>query len=141
MEEKEEHKKAPFERHSSPVPMRTLDPPITLVDRAKEIESASNSLQTHLNGKLDVILGQIRSLQSEAKVILERANRDLELHKIKCSFEKKIGQAMYLYEKEDGNRYFSMLSPKEWGNPPHKFIGGFVLQADQSFRELEEAEA
>ncbi len=123
-------------RHSMTVPSRTLDPPIRLVDRAREIELADSSLRSHTEGKLDLILKQIRSLQEEARGILEKAERDAALHRVECRFEKSIGQTIYLYEKEEG-RYFSLLSPEDWnGNPPHRFIGAYILNADQSFTEV-----
>jgi hypothetical protein len=48
-------------------PIRTLDPPISIVDRAKEIEKADQWIQAGVNQKLDVILKQIRSLQKSCK--------------------------------------------------------------------------
>ena len=121
------------DKHLLPYGTRTLDPAITLVDRAREIETASQSIQTHVSGKLDLIAGQIRQLQAEAKKIMEQAQTDIELHKIKCNFEKKIGMTLHLYEKPGGIKYFSFLSPEEWGTPPHKFLGTYKLNADQSF--------
>lgn len=123
-------------RRNLSVPSRTLDPPIRLVDRAREIELADSSLRSHTEGKLDLILKQIRSLQEEARSILEKAERDAALHRVKCAFEKRIGQTIYLYEKEEG-RYFSLLSPDDWnGSPPHTFIGAYSLNGDQSFTEV-----
>lgn len=124
------------DKHLMPHAGRTLDPPIRLVDRAKEIESASESIETHVNGKLQLIVNQIRSLQEEAKQIVEQAHLDVELHKVKCNFEKAVGQEMHLYEKPDGAKYFSLLSPAEWNNkPPHNFLGSYRLQPDRSFEE------
>lgn len=112
-----------------------LAPAIRLVDRAKEIELAHESIKSHTHGKLDLILKQIRHLQQEANSILEQASIDAELHAVKCNFEKKIDQPYHLYEKDDGNKYFSFVSPDEWGgNPPHKFIASYVMKSDRSFK-------
>ncbi len=128
------------DKHSLPYPVRTLDPPIRLVDRAREIEQAHLSLKTHAAGKLDVIARQIRGLQEEARRILEQAERDAALHRVQCAFEKRPGMDLHLYEKADGERYFSMLSPEEWGTPPHAFRGTFRLQTDAGFECVREAE-
>jgi hypothetical protein len=123
-------------RHLLPYGTSTGDAPIRLVDRAKEIEMADMSIQAVAGGKMELILKQIRQLQSEAKLVLEEAQKSAELHRIKCNFEKKIGQTLHLYQKSTGEKYFSMLSPEEWGNPPHLFIGSYLLKADQTFEEI-----
>lgn len=125
-------------RQSLSYPSRTLDPPFDLVDRAKEIEVAEDSLKSHVSAKMEVIVQQIRSLQQQAQLILDQAKEDLSLHLVKCNFEKKIGQSFYLYQKENQMRYFSLLSPQDWkGSPPHQFLGKYRLRQDNSFESLE----
>lgn len=122
--------------HSLTYGTSRLAPKISLVDRAKEIELAEESVQLHLHGKLEIIAGQIRRLKEEAELILKRAEKDIELHKARCQFEKKPGQTIHLYEKENGT-YFSLLSPKDWGNhPPHSYKGSYIMNPDRSFTEV-----
>ena len=118
-------------------PIRTLDPPISIVDRAKEIEKADQWIQAGVNQKLDVILKQIRSLQNLAKEIIEKAEEDAKLHRTSCNFEKKPGMILHLYERPTGEKYFSLLSPEEWGTPPHKFLGSYKLNVDMSFERID----
>lgn len=94
--------------HSLTYGTSRLAPAISLVDRAKEIEMAEESVQLHLHGKLEVIANQIRRLKEEAELILKRAEKDIELHKARCQFEKKPGQTIHLYKKkmEITFRYF-----------------------------------
>jgi len=123
--------------HSLAYPIRTLSPAFSLVDRAREIEAASAFLETTTSGKLSLIAEQMRALRAQAEGILETARRDAELHRISCSFQKKIGQTIYLYERPDTERYFSLLSPADWkGKPPHLCLGAYRLAADQSFEEV-----
>ena len=124
-------------KNALPYPTRSLDPPITLVDRAREIELAEESIQSHVNSKLELIVKQIRTLQQEARQIIDNAAVDSELHRIKCNFEKKIGMSIHLYEKPGGEKYFSILSPREWGTPPHRHIASYTIKADQSFEKIE----
>lgn len=115
-----------------------LAPPIRLIDRVREIEMAEESVQLHVHGKMEVIAKQIRALKAEAEILLKNAQKDIELHKVKCQFEKKAGQAMHLYEKKEEN-YFSLLSPAEWGgSPPHRFVASYIMNPDRSFTELTE---
>lgn len=124
-------------KSSLPYPTRTLDPPISIVEQAKEIEKAQESIKSSVNNKLDVILKQIKSLQEEAKKIVNEANENIELHKIPCNFEKRIGETVHLYEKSNMNRYFSRLSPEDWqGNPPNRYLGSYVMNYDKSFKKV-----
>uniref|UniRef100_A0AAY5ERN0 Chromosome 1 open reading frame 50 n=1 Tax=Electrophorus electricus TaxID=8005 RepID=A0AAY5ERN0_ELEEL len=91
--------------------------------------------------RLTVIADQIRCLQEKARKVLEDAKRDAELHHTACNVVKKAGDTYYLYERESGQRYFSILSPKEWGpSCPHKFLGAYKLQHDMSWTPIEELE-
>jgi hypothetical protein len=119
-------------------PTRTLDPPISIVDQAKEIENAESLVKTVVNSKLEVILNQIRLLQEQAREIIQTAHSDMELHKVKCSFQKTPGEIIHLYEKEDKTQYFSLLSPTDWNNsPPHKYISSYRMKLDRSFEKAE----
>jgi hypothetical protein len=119
---------------SSPYPVSRLAAPIGLVDAAREIEKADQTIRAHVSGKLQVIAEQMRALRVQAESILQAAQRDAELHRAACHFQKRPGQAYHLYEKPDGTRYFSMLSPHDWGGaPPHAFQGTFRLEVDQSW--------
>lgn len=73
--------------------------------------------------------------------MLEDAKKDADLHHAACNVVKKPGNAYYLYVRESGQRYFSILSPKDWGpGCPHKFLGAYKLQFDMSWTPLEDAE-
>ncbi len=132
------------ERHhgaarNSPYPVSRLAPPIDLVDMAREIEQADNMVNTRVSSKLQVIADQIRGLQEEARQVLQEGSRDQELHRVECSFKRVPGHIYHLYQKEDGSRYFSMLSPEDWNNtPPHAYCGSYMLGADQSWTAVED---
>lgn len=120
---------------TSPYPVSRLAPSHDLVDVARQIERADATLGAVVGGKLELIARQIRSLQEEARVLLEATQRDLELHRAECAFVKRVGATYHLYERADGSLYFSMLSPDDWGGaPPHPFRGSYRLAPDQSFQ-------
>lgn len=86
---------------------------------------------------------------------------DQNLHDAACNFKKVPGKVYHLYERESGQRYFSMLSPQvcgifnslgtvsieigkcslffqEWGpSLTHKYLGGYRLETDQTWTPLE----
>lgn len=55
---------------------------------------------------------QIRFLQSQAHQILRDIKSDVNLHQAACNFKKVPGKTYYLYQRESGQPYFSMLSPQ-----------------------------
>lgn len=126
-------------KNSLAYPTRTLDPPITIVEQAREIEKAQEAIKNTVNTKLDVIVKQIRSLQEEAQRIVDEAKENIELHKVSCNFEKRPGETIYLYEKESNNTlYFSRLSPEDWGErPPNRYLGSYKMDYDRSFKRIE----
>lgn len=127
--------------HASPYGLSRLAPAITLVDVASEIQRADEMIGAVTASKLDVIAEQIRRLQEQARAILDDAKRDLELHRARCAFPRLVGKTYQLYEKPDGDLYWSMVSPDEWGGaPPHAFRGSYRLEGDQSWTRVDEGE-
>ncbi|MCG8570088.1 MAG: DUF2452 domain-containing protein [Spirochaetes bacterium] len=128
-------------KNTLPYPSRTLDPPISIVEQAKEIEKAEKMLSLQVNGKLELIVKQIRFLQEEARKIIEEAHHDLNLHKVKCNFVKIPGETIHLYEKADHSLYFSRLSFQDWqGEPPHVYKGSYQFREDHSFVKISSTE-
>jgi hypothetical protein len=127
--------------HSSPYPVSRLGAPISLVDTAREIESASASVALRTNAQLEVILEQMRTLQERAREIIEQAARDVDLIHVECRFRRVPGRMYHLYERADGHRYFSMLTPDELGYTSAEFIGSFRFEYDQSWTRMDEVEA
>uniref|UniRef100_A0A8D0GG09 Chromosome 1 open reading frame 50 n=1 Tax=Sphenodon punctatus TaxID=8508 RepID=A0A8D0GG09_SPHPU len=102
---------------------------------------ADEFIQANACNRLTVIAEQIRYLQEQARKVLDEANRDADLHHAACNFVKKPGNTYYLYKRESGQQYFSILSPKEWGiSCPHEFLGAYKLQHDMSWTPSENIE-
>jgi hypothetical protein len=119
-----------------------MGPSYDLVDAAEQIQKADQTLAAMTGGKLGVIAEQIARLQEQARVLLEKARRDAELHRAQCSFEKKAGGVYHLYRKDDDTLWFSRLAPDEWVTPqPQTFEGTYRLELDMSFTRLDVAEA
>ena len=125
----------------STFPLSRLSAPHTLVDVAREIEAADSVLSAVAAGKLESIARQIRALQEEAARTLAEARDAADLHRAQCSFKKIPGKLYHLYQRSSGERYFSMLSPEEWGSArPHAFLGTYRLEADMRFTKAEDLE-
>ncbi len=127
---------------AAPYPLTRTAPAYDLVDVAAQIQRADETLATMTGGKLGVIAEQIARLQEQARLLLEKARRDAELHRAQCSFEKKPGGEYHLYRKDaEGTLWFSRLAPDEWITPqPQTFEGTYRLELDMSFTRVDVAE-
>jgi len=95
-------------------------------------------LNARTSAKLRVIADQIKSLQAEARKVLDEARDEQSLTRAQCSFKRVPGRLYHLYSKSNGSTYFSMLSPQDWGGrPPDEFAGSFRLEADYSWTPAE----
>jgi hypothetical protein len=120
--------------HSSPYPVSRLAPGFGLVDLAREIEQADQSVASRLEAQLRVIADQVKALQAQARDILQQAKSDQCLHHARCAFRRIPGHVYHLYQEVDGATAFSMLSPDDWGgHPPKPFLGSYRLENDMSW--------
>lgn len=47
-------------------------------------------------------------------------------NELKCNFEKKENTIYHIYKKENGERYISTVSPKDWNDCVPSFIGEYI---------------
>ncbi|CAB1456118.1 unnamed protein product [Pleuronectes platessa] len=115
--------------------------PMDLVALATQVQRGDDFIKANASNKLTVIADQIRYLQEQARKVLEEAKRDADLHHAACNIVKKPGTMYYLYERPSGQKYFSIISPKEWGpSCPHSFVSAFKLQHDMSWTPVDQVE-
>ncbi|XP_038602888.1 uncharacterized protein C1orf50 homolog [Tachyglossus aculeatus] len=125
----------------SPYHTRRAGDPLDLVELAQQVQKADEFVRANASNRLTAIAEQIRHLQAQARKVLEEARRDADLHHAACNLVKKPGNVYYLYQREGGQRYFSILSPQEWGaSCPHDFLGAYKLQHDLSWTPCEDVE-
>jgi len=122
----------------NPYQTNKVSDPTDLVELARQVQKADEFVRGTAINKLSVIVDQIRYLQQQARKVLEESHRDNLLHHVACNFKKVPGKIYYLYERPSGQKYFSMLSPNEWGTTcPHKYLGSYRLEADMSWTPAE----
>lgn len=105
---------------------------ISLNKDNNEIEAIKSN---HANyARLKQIASQIRLLQNEANNIINNSIYQDSLHKIKKSFNLISGNYYYLYEKDNNEKYFSLISPEEYGKTlKHNFLGKYLYDYDKQF--------
>jgi hypothetical protein len=133
-------KKPRFEgpHRAAPYPLSRLSAPVSLVDAAREIEHADQWIASTANARLSQIAAQMQALRAQAETVLQKAREDAELHRAEARFHRLPGKTYHLYERPDASRYWSLLSPEEWGGkPPHAFVASYRLEADRSFTRVD----
>ncbi|XP_074073917.1 uncharacterized protein C1orf50 homolog [Macrotis lagotis] len=117
-----------------PYNSRRVGDPEDLVELAQQVQKADEFIKANATNKLIIIAEQIQQLQAQARKVLEEAQRDAELHHVACNMVKRPGNIYYLYKRENGQQFFSIISPKEWGaSCPKEFLGAYKLQHDLSW--------
>lgn len=128
--------------HASPYPVSRLGAPVSLVDTAKAIEQASETVALRTNAQLEVIVEQMQALQEKAREIMQSAAEDLDLARAECRFQRVPGRVYHLYEREGGKRYFSMLAPDEYRRgAPDKFVASYRYEHGESWTRADCIEA
>ncbi len=128
--------------HASPYPVSRLAAPITLVDTARAIEAASETIALRTNAQLEVIVEQMQALQQKAREILQQAAEDVELIHAECRFQRVVGRVYHLYQRPDGRRYFSMLAPEEYSRgAPHAYVASYRYEHGESWTRTDQIDA
>merc|ERR1719471_2416485 len=68
---------------------------------------------------------QVRFLQEQARKVLEDA---------------RLNAYIYKQKKNPDEEFMSMISPEEWGDSGPEFVGGYKLEYDMSWTELQDIE-
>ena len=86
-----------------------------------------NEVQKEFDDRLDDIRNKFDELQEEFywnKLVYESEIR----------FEPGIGRFYHLYEKENGNRFLSLIAPNEWNM---NYIGSFKLKHNRKWEKVQ----
>ena len=99
---------------------------------------ALSAMEEQTNMQLQQIRKQIELLALQAQEIQMRKELSMIIYNAKLSFSPVIGSLYYLYEKQDGSHFVSIVSPKEWGGsgPFKKLTAAVKLLADHTWIEI-----
>lgn len=125
-----------------PYPVSRLSAPFAPIDQALVLAESDKMLGAVARGQLQLLVEQISFLQEKARAIIAEVEINRHLHRVSCLFQKRPGHTYHLYLKtpeDPESEYFSMLSPEEWGVPPHQFLGSFKLNDDFSWTRVQNA--
>jgi len=117
-----------YDSFSKEYPVSLSSPKIEVPDISLFRSGAVTKANKKFQKRAEEIREQIKSLMDEFM--------DNEMiWSVGISFEPTVGTEIYLYEKQNGERFSSLISPEEW-NGKFKFIGNFKLDSDFSWRRI-----
>ena len=101
--------------------------------------NAREAMKEQTEEQLHIIFEQMKTLAKQVQEIKKRVHISDLIYNAKITFTPVIGKLYYLYEeKESGERYLSLLSPKDWGEKmPDTFLAEIRLNADHTWKVLQ----
>lgn len=74
-----------------------------------------------------------KEIRKEMETLISQFQDNDLVWSSEMSFEPYVGSEIYVYERETGTNFCSMISPSEWGNK-FNFIGKFKLDSDNIWK-------
>ncbi len=84
-------------------------------DLGKMKGRALNAMKDQTERQLSQLYTQMQTLVEQANNLKLRVEVSENIYKSHIPFEPVIGHEYYMYERENGSHFLSMISPKEWG--------------------------
>ncbi|MGY6523320.1 MAG: DUF2452 domain-containing protein [Mongoliitalea sp.] len=110
-------------------------------DKGKITGRAVAAMHSQTDMQMAQIYQQMSLLAEQAKLIQKRVEVSERIYQSSMSFEPLINHVYYLYEKEDGTDFLSMVGPEEWGrSKKFIFVAEIKLLADHTWEILREGE-
>lgn len=103
---------------------------------------AREAMKEQTEEQLKIIFDQMKVLAQQVQDIKKRVHISDLIYNAKISFTPVMGKIYYLYEQEDGERFLSLISPKEWGDKMsgQKYLAEVRLNADHTWKIIDSAE-
>lgn len=118
----------PYPHHSGGVT-------ITPEDKGKIKGRAMAAMKEQTNRELEQLINQMKPLIDQANKLKKRIHISEIIYEADIPFEPLIGHCYYVYRKEEGKAFMSMISPEEWGpkGPYKEFVGKVKLLHDHTW--------
>lgn len=104
-------------------------------DKGKITGRAVSAMHSQTEMQMNQIYQQMQLLADQAKSIQRRIEVSERIYQASIAFEPLINNRYFLYEKEDGSDFLSMIAPEEWGRKKGfaKFVAEIKLLADHTW--------
>jgi hypothetical protein len=109
-------------------------------DLGKITGRAVAAMHSQTDMQMAQIYEQMRLLADQAKKIQARVEVSQRIYQASIAFEPLINHRYFLYQKEDGTDFMSMIAPEEWGRKKDwaSFVAEVKLLADHTWEIVRE---
>ncbi|SHO60334.1 DUF2452 domain-containing protein [Algoriphagus zhangzhouensis] len=109
-------------------------------DKGKITGRAVAAMHSQTDMQMAQIYEQMQLLAEQAKQIQSRVQVSERIYQASISFEPLINHVYFLYQKDDGFDFLSMIAPEEWGRKKNfaAFVAEVRLLADHTWEILRE---
>ena len=109
-------------------------------DKGKITGRAVAAMHSQTDMQMAQIYQQMQLLADQAKQIQKRVEVSERIYQSSIAFEPLINHHYFLYEKEDGTDFLSMVAPEEWGKKTifKNFVAEIKLLADHTWEIIRE---
>jgi hypothetical protein len=109
---------------------------ITPTNQGQIKSHAREAMVEQTEEQLNLIYEQMKTLAKQVNDIKKRVYISDLIYNVEIPFTPVIGKTYYLYEQEDGKRFLSLISTKEWGDKMtgQIFIAEIKLNADHTWK-------
>jgi cellobiose-specific phosphotransferase system component IIA len=109
-------------------------------DKGKITGRAVAAMHSQTDMQMSQIYQQMQLLAEQAKKIQARIEVSERIYQASIAFEPLINHRYFLYQKEDGTDFMSMIAPEEWGRKKDwaHFVAEVKLLADHTWEILRE---
>lgn len=100
--------------------------------------NAREAMKEQTEEQLGLIFEQMKTLARQVQDIKKRVHISDLIYSARITFTPVIGKTYYLYEEQEGTRYLSLLSPKDWGEKlTDTYLAQVRLNADHTWKVLD----
>jgi len=104
------------------------------IDKGRSRGLAMSAMYEQTGVQLQQLSDQVALLIQQAQSIHDRIAVSESIYTAEVGFKPNIGQTCYLYERSNGKRVLSLVSPDEWGgNPPYAYVATARLLSDHTW--------
>lgn len=104
-------------------------------DMGKVKSKAISAMRQQTDRQIKQLYEQMQTLVKQANDVKERVAISERIYQTEMKFEPLVGHSYYLYEREDGTDFLSIVAPDQWGRSAKhkKVISKVTLLADHTW--------
>ena len=80
---------------------------------------------------------KFKELKKAYDDLIEEFNWNKVIFESEMLFTPVMGKIYYLFQREDGTNFMTLISPKEWGKNDFKYIGAFKQDSRQKWNKVD----